>query len=128
MLPPLIDSTQNEFLLQIMPCPPVSTNDHLNWTRVQVQHHRPPAWENAEHLMMQHFVVVHHSNQSVQGERMIDGRKQEEQLDDGQVVILPATASHKMRWNGQGDFTVLMLDPLHLARTPMNQWMPIGLK
>lgn len=117
MLPPLINPTQDEALLQIVPCPPVSTSDRLGWTGIQMQHHCPPAWENVEHSMTQHFVVVHHSHQTVQGERTIDGRKQEEQLDDGQVVILPATASHKMRWNGQGDFTVLMLDPLHLART-----------
>ncbi|MBD3887225.1 helix-turn-helix transcriptional regulator [Phormidium tenue FACHB-886] len=117
MSPPLIDPTQDKSLLQIVPCLPVSTSDHLGWTGIQVQHHRPPAWENPEHSMTQHFIVVHHSNQTVQGERTIDGHKQEEQLDDGQVVILPATAPHKMRWNGQGDFTVLMLDPLHLART-----------
>ncbi|WP_190646949.1 hypothetical protein [Oculatella sp. FACHB-28] len=117
MLPPLIDPTQEEALLQIVPCPPVSTSDHLNWTGIQVQHHQPPAWENREHSMTQHCVVVHHSSQTVQGERIINGRKQEEQLDDGQVVILPATAPHKMCWNGQGDFTVLMLDPPHLART-----------
>ncbi|MBD2463526.1 helix-turn-helix transcriptional regulator [Oscillatoria sp. FACHB-1407] len=117
MAPPLIDPTKAETILQIVPCPPISTSDHLGWAGIQVQHHCPPAWENAEHSMNQHFVVVHHADQTAQAERTIDGRQQKEQLDNGQVVILPATVSHKVRWNRQGNFTVLMLDPLHLART-----------
>lgn len=116
MVLPLIDFTKAEAILQIVPCLPVSTSEHLGWTGIQVQHHCPPAWENSEHSINQHLVVVHHSSWTVQGIRTIDGRRQEEQLDNGQIVILPATVSHKMSWDRQGDFTVLMLEPLHLAR------------
>ena len=117
MEPLLINPTQDESLLQVMPCPPVSTSNHLGWTAIQVQHHQPPAWENSEHSMTQHVVVVHHANHTVQAERTINRRRQEEQLDRGQIVIIPANNQHKLRWDGDGDFTLLMVDPIRLAQT-----------
>lgn len=116
MEPLLINPTHDESLLQVMPCPPVSTSDRLGWTGIQVQHHRSPAWENPEHAMSQHVIVVHHADHTVQVERTINGRRQAEHLDRGQIVIIPAHTLHKICWNGEGDFTLLVLDPLHLAQ------------
>lgn len=117
MEPLLINPTQDDSLLQVMPCPPVRTSENLMWTGIQVQHHRSPAWENPEHTMTQHVLVVHHANQTIQAERTMAGRRQEEHLDRGQIVVIPAQTPHKIRWHGDGDFTLLLLDPLHLAQT-----------
>jgi AraC family transcriptional regulator len=67
--------------------------------------------------MTQHVLVVHHANQTIQAERTMAGRTQAEHLDRGQIVIIPAQTPHKIRWHGDGDFTLLLLDPLHLAQT-----------
>ena len=117
MEPLLINPTQKASLLQVMPCPPVCTSENLGWTGIQVQHHRSPAWENPEHTMRQHVLVVHHANQTIQAERSMAGRRQAEYLDRGQIVIIPAQTPHQIRWHGDGDFTLLLLDPLHLAQT-----------
>ena len=109
-----VDFTQENEVLQILPRPPLSSQ-LLQWAGIYVQHHHQPAWETPDYSHIRHMLLVHTSKQAVQAERVLDGRRQTEQLSDGSIVIVPATVQHQANWNQENTFTLLFLEPAHLA-------------
>ena len=114
--PLAVDFTQENEVLQIMPRPPILSSQNLQWDGIYVQHHHQPAWETPEYSHTRHMLLVHTSEQVVQAERVLDGRRQKEQLSQGNIVIIPVTVPHQANWNRENTFTLLFLEPAHLAR------------
>lgn len=111
-----VDFTQADELLQILPNPPLLSSQSLQWNGIYVQQHHQPAWETPEYSHIRHMLLVHTSQQAVRAERVLDGQRQTEQLRDGNIVIVPATAQHQANWNQENTFTLLFLEPAHLAQ------------
>ncbi|MBW4422613.1 MAG: AraC family transcriptional regulator [Myxacorys californica WJT36-NPBG1] len=114
--PLTVEVAQEENILQVLARPPLRSSQPLQWQGIYVQQHHQPAWETPEYRYTQHMILVHHSEQLVQVERVLDGRRQREQLGDGNIVIVPATVAHQVSWNQENTFTLLFLEPNHLAQ------------
>lgn len=114
MQPLKIDLAQEDAILRVLPRPPLLSSQH--WNGITVQQHHQPDWETPEYYYTQHMLLVHTSDRAVQAERMLDGRRQQEQLGNGNIVIVPATVLHQANWDQENTFTLLFLEPVHLAR------------
>jgi len=102
--------------LQILPCPPLLSSQSLQWQGLYMQSHHQPTWKTPEYSYTQHMLLIHTAEQVVQAERLLDGRRQTEQLANGSVAIVPATAAHQVSWNQENTFTLLFLEPNQLAQ------------
>jgi AraC family transcriptional regulator len=112
----ILDGTQEAELLQIIPRKPLISSQELKWEGINIQHHRQPSWETPYICGVQHSIIVHHSKQ-VQAERWLENHKYNEQVVKGDITIIPASIQNKHIWDRETEFSLLWLDPTHLART-----------
>ena len=113
--PLTVNFTQENDVLRILASPPLISSQELNWDGIYVQHYQQPAWETPEYSHTQHMLLIHTSKTLVRAERMLDGRKQREQLGNGNVALVPATVKHQVNWDRENNFSLLFLEPAHLA-------------
>ncbi|WP_414584052.1 helix-turn-helix domain-containing protein [Scytonema sp. PCC 10023] len=118
--PLTVDFTKEGAALQVFPRPPVLTSYQSKWNGIYVEYHQQPAWENREFCTTQHVIAIHQFANSlrhrIKMERVLDGRKQNEQLGYGEIVITPAHVATRGRWDREIDCIALMLEPTHIAR------------
>jgi AraC family transcriptional regulator len=116
-LPLTVDFTREDNVLQILPRPALRSSANLGWNGIYVQQHQQPAWETPEYAHTRHMLLVHHTERLIQSERVLDGRRQQEQLGRGNnIVIVPATVQHQANWNQESPFSLLFLEPEHLLQ------------
>lgn len=111
-----IDFSEQEFDQRIMPCPPVLSSHVLNWERIYVQQHRLPGWETPECSHLQHKVEVHSATSSARIERRLNGRRRDEQIIQGDIVLIPAGVQHQVSWDREIECTFLALEPTYIAQ------------
>lgn len=111
-----VDFSEPAAMLRILPRLPLLTSDSLGWNGIHVQYHQQPACEMPEHSHTQHVILVNHAGRRAQS-CVLEGQLRHEQRFNGDIVILPAFVPHQVGWQGEGDFTMLMLEPTHLAQT-----------
>ncbi|NJM78041.1 MAG: helix-turn-helix transcriptional regulator [Acaryochloridaceae cyanobacterium RU_4_10] len=115
--PLLINSTQDESILQVLPRLPLHSSARLEWKGIYVQQHQQPAWEMPEYAHTRHMILVHGTARVAPTERWIDGQRQQEYLQEGNnIVIVPATVLHRASWGQEDPFSLLFLDPDRLAQ------------
>ncbi|MBW4470598.1 MAG: AraC family transcriptional regulator [Stenomitos rutilans HA7619-LM2] len=116
--PPIIDLTQEDELLQILPRPALRSSANLGWDGISVQQHWQPAWEVPENYGIKHMLVMHNHTTPVESERWFDGRRQQEQGVGGRnnIVLIPAMISHQVTWTQECSFSLLFLDPNRLTQ------------
>lgn len=117
-MPPIqpleVNLSQQNSSLQLMPRAALLSSQRLKWQKIHVQAHCQPAWETPESVFKQHTIVIHHSMAQV--ERTLDGRRRNEQVGCGNSAIIPANISHKVNWDREASFTLLALEPEHMAQ------------
>lgn len=111
-----VDFAQDNASATLLPRSPLLSSYNLGWNGILVQHHYQPAWEVPEYAPSQHMLSIHHLDHPVESERILDGKRQIEQLNKGDIALVPAHVFHKKRWRQDCDFTLLMLDPAHVAQ------------
>ncbi len=111
----VVDFKKDAALSPILPRPPLLKSDKLGWHGIQVLHHKQPAWETPEHCHNQHVIIIHHSQHTVQIERVLGENQQVENFVDGDVVIIPANVRHKAITYQECDSTALIIEPAHIA-------------
>lgn len=111
-----VDFTQESEVLQVLARPPLLSSQNFAWDGIYVQQHRQPAWETPEYSHIRHMLMVHEAECEVHSERVLGGRRQSEVLGNQQVVIVPATIQHQAVWDREENFTLLFLEPAHLAQ------------
>ncbi len=111
--PPLtVDFTRSDDLLQILPRPPLQSSQSLGWDGIYMQQHQQPAWETPTYAHTRHMLLIHSPDPLVRSERWFDGRKQQEQFDsENTVVIVPAGVEHRSNWDRESDISLLFLEP-----------------
>lgn len=112
--PIFLDGTQKAPLLKLVPKPPLQSSQELGWEGICVQSHRQPAWETPYARGPHHSIVVHST--PVQTERSLDSRHQHEQIVKGDIVIIPANTQNQQSWDIEVEFSLLLLDPTHIAQ------------
>jgi AraC family transcriptional regulator len=108
-----VDFVQKSSVDRILPEPPLFSSHDLGWNGILVQHHYQPSWELPEYTALKHSICVHHLDH--EAERVLDGKRQREQIQKGDIALVPANTSHKKRWQCDCEFTLLILDPDYIA-------------
>lgn len=116
MQPLAVNFSEQDSTLQLMPRVALFSSHHLNWKNIHLQFHRQPAWEIPESVFVQHTIVIHNSECMAQAERMLDGRRQHEQVGCGNIAIIPASVPHQVCWDRGADFMLLSLEPSRIAQ------------
>lgn len=111
-----VDFTEEDASESILPRSPLLSSLQRGWDGILVQHHHQPAWEMPEYVPSHHTLSIHHVNHAIDSERVLDGKWRTEQLHQGDVALIPADVPHKKLWRRDCRFTLLMLDPGHVAR------------
>lgn len=115
--PFIFDPSHESYIgTRLLPYFPWQTSYNIGWKGVRADCHRQPPWEAMEHSLSHHTIVIHHCQQPMQAERMLDGRTQDEQIISTQVEIVPAKVPQKAAWKQQIEFTLLFLDPAYMAQ------------
>ncbi len=109
-----IDGTRKSSLLKLLPQPPLVSSQELGWEGICVQYHRQPVWETPHACGPHHSIVVHHSKFHI--ERLLDGRRQQERIFKGDIAIIPANTPNYQCWDREGEFSLLFLEPTHIAK------------
>jgi AraC family transcriptional regulator len=113
--PLVVDFTQTQDILQILPRSPLRSSESLGWHGIYVQQHQQPAWETPEYSHTQHMLLIHGTEQAVATERRFDGCRRSEMLGRGSnIAIVPATIQHQANWDRESPFSLLFLDPSYL--------------
>jgi AraC family transcriptional regulator len=112
-----VDYREKHSILEILPRAPLLTSHTLAWNGLEVQYHEQPSGEMPEHSTSQHIIAIHHLQKPLMPERFLDGHRRIEQLENEQVVIIPANVLHGAAWHYIAPIpaTVLVLDPRYLA-------------
>ncbi|MBD2466005.1 helix-turn-helix transcriptional regulator [Oscillatoria sp. FACHB-1407] len=110
-----VDFVQKSSVNNILPKPPLSSSHHLGWNGILVQHHYQPAWELSEYITSKHLVSIHHSTHTLESERVLDGKRKCEQIQKGDIALVPADIPHQKLWQSDCEFTLLLLDPIYIA-------------
>ena len=113
--PTVLNLTQEADLLQLLPRKPLLSSQELHWDGVCVQYHCQPAWETPYVDSSYHSIIVNHGQQ-IQTEHWLDNRKQKEQTNKGEIVVIPANTRNKHIWDREGEFFLLCLDPTYIAK------------
>jgi AraC family transcriptional regulator len=109
-----IDGTQKSSLLKLLPQPPLLSSQKLGWEGICVQYHRQPVWETPHACGPHHSIVVHHSKFQI--ECLLDGHRQQERIVKGDIAIIPASTPNYQCWDREGEFSLLFLEPTHIAQ------------
>lgn len=110
-----VDFKEKDAFTSILPRSPLLSSYELGWDGIQVQAHKQPAWEMPKYCPTQHILTIHHLSHPTKAERVLDGRMQHELLHKGDVALISADVSHKALWSQECDFTLLLLEPTHIA-------------
>lgn len=114
-----VDFTQTNDVLQILPRSPLRSSENSGWQDIYVQQHLQPAWETPEYAHTRHMLLIHSTTQTVQAERVLDGRRRSELLGDGNnnnIAIVPAAIQHQVNWDRESPFSLIFLEPSYLTQ------------
>lgn len=111
-----MDFAEADATAKLLPRSPLLSSHSLGWDGILVQHHQQPAWEMPEYTPSHHTLTLQHHSHTVASERVLNGKLRTEQLQAGDVALIPVDVAHKKLWRRDCNFTLLMLDPVHVAR------------
>lgn len=118
-----IDYQKEEELLQILSAPPLLTSQQRKWNGLEVQSHQQPPGEIPEHISDKHVIAIHYPQKLLLCERFLENRRKIEQIENGQIAIVPANVSHQSRWHDVISATVIIIEPqliAHIAYESVN--------
>jgi AraC family transcriptional regulator len=111
-----IDAKKENDSLLIFPSKPVLSSRKVNWNNIHVAHYVLSANEVPEHLPAQNVIVIHHKPLKTVN-WLINGNIQSENIETGNVVVVPANVSHSVCWHEEASFTLMLLEPEFISRT-----------
>lgn len=109
---------------QILPYSPTLSSHTFNWRGIYLQHYQQPAWETPECYHSQHTIVLHTVTSPARIERHLNGCKKDEQMIQSEFVLVPAGAQHKVIWNQEIEYILLLLEPNYIAQIAREEIYP----
>jgi AraC family transcriptional regulator len=113
--PTVLDTTQSDDLLKVVPTKPLLSSQSLNWDGCCLHYSQQPAWETPDFCEIHHLIIVNHSH-TIHAERRLDNRRQHEKFNKGDIVLIPANSSSYHTWDRDMEYFSLFLDPTHIAQ------------
>lgn len=113
--PQALNTTQEADLLKVVPRKPLLSSQALNWDGCCLHYSYQPAWETPDFCETNHLIIVNNSH-TIQAERRLDNRRQHEQFNKGDIVLIPAHSSSYHTWDRDMEYSSLFLEPTHIAQ------------
>ena len=104
-----LDFAEAEAASKILPSP-IFSSDRQGKLNVNLKHFQTSPWVVEEHSHPHHELIIH-LNSETRVERKIDKHFQREQINNGDIVLIPADVPHRSLWNSNNEFIVLSLAP-----------------
>ncbi|MDJ0588420.1 MAG: AraC family transcriptional regulator [Pleurocapsa sp. MO_226.B13] len=125
----IIDSTKEEDMLQIYPCPSLLSSSNLHWDRIHLGYYRIPPHSISEKISKQHLILIHPQLPlKINVEQKFGKRWEKNHIQDGDIIIIPANTPHQASWDREHSYIRLSLEPEKLAHlTPLIDLDPIEL-
>lgn len=111
-----VDFAQKDACSEILPRSPLLSSYDAQWNGIRLEHHRQPGYETPEHYFEQHIITISLDTSGNKVERIFDGQLQAESISYGDVVVIPANTNHLSRWESEGEFLVISLEPVLFTR------------
>ncbi len=109
--PLVVDFRQSGDSSQVFEESPLLTSHGTSWTDIVLEYHDQPGLDTGEIVAPIHQIGLCCPSISNPAERWLDGKFQTENLDFGDIVIVPAGAVHRSQWKHRASFFVLGFEP-----------------
>jgi AraC family transcriptional regulator len=107
-----VDFTENEDVEQILPSGLLLSSDRLNWDNLHLKYFRHAAYKLPANSSKQHIIIIHTEiTLPIRHELSLDGIDRQEELENGQVVIIPAHTRNSSQWEDRHGNIIISLDP-----------------
>jgi AraC family transcriptional regulator len=104
------DFTKNNAFLQVVPRSPLVQSQDIVSDILQVEHHHQPAQGTSECCLPNYLLSIH-LGQPIQLQRTVDGRRSNDCLTEGDIMISPPNLHRKLSWDVDAEFLLLRLEP-----------------
>ncbi len=112
----LIDSTNEDDMLQIYPCTSLLSSNNLGWDGIHLKYYHLPPHEIPEKISKQHLILIHPQLPlKMNVEQRFDGHLNNIQIQDGDLIIIPANVPHQASWDREHSYIGLSLEPEKLV-------------
>jgi len=109
--PLAVDFTKEDAHKLVFPRSPILSSKKARWNGIVVEYHRQPAHETPQHFSTQHIISIHIRRKVTVEKRVENGRLEREHIVPGDVSIYPAKVHQMVRWDKEGEFMHLYLEP-----------------
>jgi AraC family transcriptional regulator len=117
-----VDFTEHQDVKQILPDGLVLSSDRLNWNNLHLKYFRHAAYELPVNSSKQHIIIIHTEITSpIKHELSLDGIERQEELQNGQVVIIPAHTRNSSQWEDRHGNIIISLDPAFYSQHAQSQ-------
>ena len=106
----VVDFTQAETLVSILPCSPLLSSQAAGWNGIQLAHFRQPPHSIPVHYSLQHIICIN-VGKPVLFNQSIDRYAETVRTVSGDIGIYPAHLSQSFSWESETEFLQLYLEP-----------------
>ncbi|MBV6627880.1 MAG: helix-turn-helix transcriptional regulator [Rivularia sp. (in: Bacteria)] len=111
--PIAVDFSQEAATSKVLKRPNLLSSHQVKWQGIYFEYHQHPPHETPEHYPKQHVLAIQTLGK-VEAERRLDGSLKQEQINVGDVCIVPAHTSHWIHSTGEQELILLSLEPSFL--------------
>jgi AraC family transcriptional regulator len=103
-----IDLTSVESRARYLPHPPLISSHKAGWENICLEYYQLPPFESPQHYTQDYGLVIHLQNQSLH--RRIDKCEKVENIQPGDVAVIPPYVVHWAATAQKSEFLVIILD------------------
>lgn len=104
-----VDFSQSAATSQVLARPNLLSSHQANWEGMYLEHHQHSAHETPEHYPKQHVIAIQIKGK-VAAERRLNGSWRQEQINTGDVCVVPAYTRHWFQSSGEQELILLSFD------------------
>ena len=110
-----VDFSKEAATSQVLSRPNLLSSHQARWDGVYLEYHQHPPHETPEHHPKQHVLAIQTLGK-VEAERRLDGCLKQEQINIGDVCVVPAHTPHWIHSTGEQELILLSFEPSFLKR------------
>jgi AraC family transcriptional regulator len=115
--PSLFNPTDRQDIDRLLLQDPAITSECAQWNGLSMAHFNDyPAGEACEHSLTHHVLNIMDFPGAITAQRRLDDCYGQHHYRRGDTILVPAHTTHWARWHGDGDMTVIILDPEFVDR------------
>ncbi|NJN58202.1 MAG: helix-turn-helix transcriptional regulator [Leptolyngbyaceae cyanobacterium SL_5_9] len=112
----VVDYHQVNAADSLLPKPSILSSS--GWSEIHLEVFQQPKFETAEHYHPMHIIACGMANSlghsTGAGARWLDGKRQQEPRNVGDIAVIPAGITHRCSWDTPVQFVILAIEPVLL--------------